>query len=80
MFLAMQGAPRHSVDPGKDSSSMLAIFLYQTEAQRLCIPSCMQYRLDGHASRLLTSMHEQNQLGLAASFVQRQEPAWLSQP
>ena len=77
--LVSQGAPRHSADPAKDGSSMLAIFLYQAEAQRLGIPSCMQYRLDAHASRLLTSMHEQNQLGLAASFVQLREPAWLSE-
>ena len=54
---------------------MLAIFLYPAEAQRLGIPSCMQYSLTGWGAQLLTSMHEQNQLELATSGVQ--EPAWL---
>mmetsp|Transcript_37538 Transcript_37538/g.109954 ORF Transcript_37538/g.109954 Transcript_37538/m.109954 type:complete len:190 (-) Transcript_37538:229-798(-) len=72
----LEGAPQHhGPELPHDGSSMLAIFLYPAEAQRLGIPSCLQYSLASDASRLLTSMHEQNQHVLAASFVR--EPAWL---
>ena len=51
----LEEMPPHATD----SSAMLAIFLYPSEAHRLGVPSCMQYSLGADASQLLVEMYEQ---------------------
>ena len=59
--------PRKARDraPAAQAGGVLAIFLCPAEAQRLAIPSCMQYALTPDASCRLVAAHEQLVLALS---------------